>query len=237
MDRSAIEKIEAMSKPNIVSENGYSYSDKNLNIISVPTVETVSFNTLRGLVETLKREQDCYGGTIIVNVKGYNMVEVLTAINEADRSREYPYVAKAETTSFDFGRKLDYESMIIALKSKFVETEELLNVVQLLGNITNEQSAQTLDDGFTQNVVVKKGIALKENKNIKPIVKLIPYRTFLEVGQPESEFLLRLHDGNTVALYEADGGAWKLEARRKIADYLRRELVELISERRVLVTE
>ena len=127
--------------------------------------------------------------------------------------------------------------MIIALKSKFVETEELLNVVQLLGNITNEQSAQTLDDGFTQNVVVKKGIALKENKNIKPIVKLIPYRTFLEVGQPESEFLLRLHDGNTVALYEADGGAWKLEARRKIADYLRRELFELISERRVLVTE
>ena len=57
MDRSAIEKIEAMSKPNIVSENGYSYSDKSLNIISVPTVETVSFNTLRGLVETLKREQ------------------------------------------------------------------------------------------------------------------------------------------------------------------------------------
>lgn len=236
MDRTAIEKIESMAQPNIVTENGYLYSDKQLNIIKVPTVETVSFNTLRGLVETIKREYDSYYG-MIVNVKSYNMVEALTDINDADRSREYPYVAKAETTSFDFGRRLDYESMIIALKSKFVETSELLSVVQLLGNITNEQSAQTLDDGFTQNVVVKKGIALKENKSIKPIVKLTPYRTFLEVDQPESEFLLRLHDGNTVALYEADGGAWKLEARSKIANYLRSELDDLICEGQVIVTE
>ena len=237
MDRTAIEKIEEMSKPNIVREYGYSYSDKKLNIINVPRVKTVCFNTLRGLVETLKIEYGNYDGTIIVNVKGYDKVEVLTAIDDADRLREYPYEANAEITSFNFGYKLDYESMIIALKSKFVETPELLNVVQLLGNITNEQSAQTLDDGFTQNVVVKKGIALKENKNIKPIVKLIPYRTFLEVDQPESEFLLRLHDGNTVALYEADGGAWKLEARSKIAEYLRKELDELIKTGTVIVVE
>lgn len=237
MDRTAIEKIEEMSKPNIVREYGYSYSDKKLNIINVPRVKTVCFNTLRGLVETLKIEYGNYDGTIIVNVKGYDKVEVLTAIDDADRLREYPYEANAEITSFNFGYKLDYESMIIALKSKFVETPELLNVVQLLGNITNEQSAQTLDDGFTQNVVVKKGIALKENKNIKPIVKLIPYRTFLEVDQPESEFLLRLHDGNTVALYEADGGAWKLEARNKIAEYLRKELDGRIKTGTVIVVE
>lgn len=237
MDRTGIEKIESMARPNIVECNGHSYTDKKLSVIGVPTVDTVNFNTLRGLVETLKREHQFYNGTIIVNVKGYNKVEVLTAIAEADRSREYPYEATTETTTFDFGRRYDYESMIIALKSKFVETPELLNVVQLLGNITNEQSAQTLDDGFTQNVVVKKGIALKENKNIKPIVKLIPYRTFLEIEQPESEFLLRLHDGNSVALYEVDGGAWKLEARSKIAEYLREALSDLIADDKVIVTE
>lgn len=237
MDRTAIEKIAEMSAPNIITENGYSYSDKALQVISVPVVDTVNFNTLRGLVETLKKEYTNFDNTIIVNVKSYNKVEVLTSINDADRSREYPYEAKSETTAFEFGRRLDYETMIIALKSKFAETPELLNVVQLLGNITNEQSAQTLDDGFTQNVVVKKGIALKENKNIKPIVKLKPYRTFLEVEQPESEFLLRLHDGSTVALYEADGGAWKLEARSKIAEYLRSELANLIESGNVLVTE
>lgn len=237
MDKTAIEKIELMAKPNIVNVNGYSYTDKPLEIIQTPAVNTVSFNTLRGLVETLKREHANFGDTIIVNVKSYNRVEVLTAIEEADRTREYPYEANAETTTFEFGRRFDYETMIIALKSKFVETPELLNVVQLLGNITNEQSAQTLDDGFTQNVIVKKGIALKENKTIKPIVKLVPYRTFLEIKQPESEFLLRLHDGNTAALYEADGGAWKLEARKNIADYLRTELSGLIRTDHIIVVE
>ena len=114
--------------------------------------------------------------------------------------------------------------MMIALKSKFVQTPELLELVKLLGSITEQNSAQVSDDGFSQNVVVRKGIALKDNRTINPIVKLKPYRTFAEIDQPESEFLLRLSDGANVALYEADGGAWKLEARKRIADYLREAL-------------
>jgi len=68
-------------------------------------------------------------------------------------------------------------------------------------------------------------------------VKLKPYRTFNEVEQPESEFLLRLSDGAQVALYEADGGAWKLTARRNIADYLRKQLAALIDDGIVIVVE
>ena len=96
--------------------------------------------------------------------------------------------------------------------------------MKLLGSITEQNSAEVSDDGFSQNVVVRKGIALKDNRTINPIVKLKPYRTFAEIDQPESEFLLRLSDGANVALYEADGGAWKLEARKRIADYLREAL-------------
>lgn len=237
MDRTAIEKIAEMSAPNIIIENGYSYTDKEIHVIPEPKTKTVTFHTLRGLVETLKSEHEKFNAPMFVNVINYNTVEVFETLNTSDRSREYPYQATSETMNFDFGRCQDYETMIIALKSKFVETPELLNVVQLLGNITNEQSAQTLDDGFTQNVIVKKGIALKENRNIKPIVKLKPYRTFLEVEQPESEFLLRLHDGDTVALYEADGGAWKLTARTLIAEYLRKELAELIDAKNIVIVE
>lgn len=236
MDRTAIEKIAEMSAPNIITENGYTFSDKELYVIPEPKARKVTFHTLRGLVETLKSEHEFFNTPIFVNVINHNNVEVFDALNTSDRSREYPYLAVSELMHFDFDRRMDYETMIISLKSKFVETPELLNVVQLLGNITNEQSAQTLDDGFTQNVVVRKGIALK-NKNIKPIVKLKPYRTFLEVEQPESEFLLRLHDGDMVALYEADGGAWKLTARTLIAEYLRKELAELIEKKIVVIVE
>ena len=114
--------------------------------------------------------------------------------------------------------------MIICLKSRFAPTEDRDYLVQLLGNITDQQSVQTKDDGITQSATVKSGIQLVGEQRIKPIVTLKPYRTFLEVEQPESDFLIRLKDGRA-ALFEADGGAWKCEAVKNIADKLR-ELLE-----------
>lgn len=124
--------------------------------------------------------------------------------------------------------------MMIALKSKFVPTDELNELVKLLGTITEENRTAISDDGFTQSVNVKQGIALIGNKAVNPIVKLKPFRTFVEVDQPESEFLIRLRQGGEVALFEADGGAWKLEARHNVAENLR----ELLSDmENVLIVE
>lgn len=59
-------------------------------------------------------------------------------------------------------------------------------------------------------------------------VTLKPYRTFTEVEQPESQFVFRMkedkYDGVQCALFEADGGAWKLGAMEYIKEYLEREL-------------
>ena len=49
---------------------------------------------------------------------------------------------------------------------------------------------------------------------------LAPYRTFLEVEQPESDFVLRVNKEAKLALFEADGGFWKLEAVRLVKEYL-----------------
>ena len=237
MDKTFVEKIAELAAPNIIRSCGYEYSDKKLYPISSPQAGTLEFNTIRGMTEALNNESGIWVGPVIVNVRSHKSVEVYSALDESDRSREKPYVSTAELLDIPFGKWLDYESMMIALKSRFVETPELLQVVQLLGTITNEKSAQAIDDGFTQTVVVKKGIALKDNKVVKPIVTLKPYRTFAEVDQPESEFLIRLSENGTVALFEADGGAWKLQARSNIAHYIRANLHELIEEGKVIVTE
>lgn len=237
MDRSFVEKIVEMSAPNIVDKGGYEYTDKQLFPIKTPNVETIEFNTIRGMTETLKNEIDNFHGVVIVNVRNHKTIEVHSGVNSRDRSRETPYKCSAELIDIQFGRWLDYENMMIMLKSRFVETPELSQVVQLLGTITDEKSMQAIDDGFTQTVVVRKGIALKDNKVVKPIVRLKPYRTFNEVEQPESEFLLRLSEGGNVALFEADGGSWKLDARSKIAEYIKLELKELIDQGKVIVTE
>lgn len=224
MERTGIEKIVELAAPNVQKIDGRTYTDKRIVPVERPRVKTLELTTLNSLVKLIREESANYIAPLIVQVSSYDAVEVFAGIQAADRKRENPYRCKAETIRIQFDQKLDYESMMIALKSKFVQTPELLELVKLLGSITEQNSAQVSDDGFSQNVVVRKGIALKDNKTINPIVKLKPYRTFAEIDQPESEFLLRLSDGANVALYEADGGAWKLEARKRIADYLREAL-------------
>lgn len=237
MDRTAIEKIVALGAPNIHEENGYKYTDKELYCIREPKVSAITFHTLDGLIYTLLAEHKKFNAPLLVDVYDEETVIVYAAINDSDRQREEPYRVNAEIIDISFNRKLDYETMMITLKSKFAETPELLELVKLLGTICEENSAQFADDGFTQTVVVRKGIALKDNKAINPIVKLKPYRTFNEVDQPESEFLIRLSEGGCVALYEADGGAWKIQARKNVAEYLKTNLAELIESGEVIVVE
>lgn len=80
------------------------------------------------------------------------------------------------------------------------------------------------------------GVQLKATQTIKPIVTLQPYRTFLEVEQPVSDFLLRVDKEGGIALHQADGGAWKLAAKRSIAAYLKEQLAEEINAGKVVVT-
>lgn len=66
-----------------------------------------------------------------------------------------------------------------------------------------------------------------EQVDVPNQVKLQPFRTFAEVKQPESEFVFRLKkSGENIyaGIFEADGGAWKLEAIKRIKGYLEKEL-------------
>lgn len=104
-----------------------------------------------------------------------------------------------------------------------------------MSHIDTSQGVSTMDNGVTQEVSVRRGVALKEQQTVQPIVHLQPYRTFLEVAQPASDFLLRIDKDGHPALYEADGGAWKLEAKRSIAAYLGGQLADLVESGNVVV--
>ena len=111
-------------------------------------------------------------------------------------------------------------------------TEYLLG---LLSRMSEQSKVDTLDNGVTQTVETVQGVALKTSENIKPRVALAPFRTFLEVAQPESEFLLRVNENGDVGLFEADGGVWKLEAKQNICEYFQKRLSDLIDNNRVIV--
>jgi len=86
------------------------------------------------------------------------------------------------------------------------------------------------------------GVALKGFETVRPRVSLAPFRTFLEVEQPESEFLLRVSgatDGQPpqIGIIEAAGGVWKLKAKQNIATYFKERLVDFVEGGRVIVAE
>lgn len=232
MIKAAIEKILSLAEPHTVYSGDYEYSDKPLTLIGAPHISKLTLRTLKGFADVIRNERDIFPELTVA--VGENYAYTFTDFVEADRVRDFPYRTDADIPQIEFGRYMPYENMMIALKSKFVPTDELNELVKLLGTITEENRTAISDDGFTQSVNVKQGIALVGNRAVNPIVKLKPFRTFVEVDQPESEFLIRLRQGGEVALFEADGGAWKLEARHNIAERLR----ELLSDvENILIVE
>ena len=90
------------------------------------------------------------------------------------------------------------------------------------------------DNGIATSVVTKTGVALQTNESIRPIVSLRPYRTFQEVEQPASQFLIRINERG-ILFTEADGGMWKLKARETVKAYFEERLSDEISNGSVVV--
>lgn len=113
---------------------------------------------------------------------------------------------------------------MIGLQSQFVQNEDQQGVVKLCSNLEVSTVAMAEDDGISQRTTVKQGVTLKETVTVKGRVSLRPYRTFREIEQPASEFIFRLKskDGAVpdCALFEADGGKWKLDAVLTIKTWL-----------------
>ena len=111
------------------------------------------------------------------------------------------------------------KNMIIHVKDP--ETVELYSCLDDNRDREYLVTAKSMVPDFVFNHL--KGDAIVPNP-----VRLRPYRTFLEVEQPASEFVFRMkqdkYDGITCAIFEADGGAWKVAAMKAIKDYMQFEL-------------
>lgn len=142
--------------------------------------------------------------------------------------------------SFKPGVNYGHEAFMIALRAQFQPSEDQDYLLRILSSVSSQATVKSEDNGLGQQVSVNKGICNIQMQPVKSIVRLRPYRTFQEVEQPESEFLVRLtaeENGSiSIALHEADGGMWRLDARRAIADYLINGLTNEIDKGLVVVT-
>ena len=165
----------------------------------------------------------------MVHVISENYVKLISNIMK-DSGRETYMAASALNPTFNFGNYYGVESFIIAMQSCFVPNDDSAQILKVVGNIREEAVKQTSDDGISQAVMAKSGIATVEMVSVPNPVILAPYRTFIEVEQPASKFVFRMKQGQggsgpSCALFEADGGAWRLEAMKRIKSFLEAELI------------
>ena len=197
-----------------------------------PRAAILEINTLTGIVDFLKSDIDrLVDDGAQVHVVSATQVDVIGKLEGRHRQRNVFLRAESDDILekvFEFGRWYDAETFNISLQSLFADDEDRADVLKLVGNIKDETVMQAKDDGVTQGVTVKSGITLVERAEVPNPVTLIPFRTFPEIEQPPSDFILRLRprEGKLpeCALFEADGGKWQLEAITRIRAFLQTKL-------------
>lgn len=229
----AVQAIQDSVKTSVIAVDGVDYTTR---LVFAPPIEnpaeTLGAHTLTGLVDFLAANIDkLKSSDAAIQIASFDTVNIVSVLGGRPKRRDVLLTAKSASLGFVFGRYYDLETFNVALQSLFVDDNDRANVLKVIGGVKEEKVGEYSDDGVSQTVVAKAGIARVSDVRVPNPVTLRPYRTFAEVEQPASPFVLRMKrvedDMPECALYEADGGKWKLTAIENIAKYLRIKVAEL----------
>lgn len=233
--RPMVVAVNGRQKLCVPGDDGY-----EMQLMSEPVQEPalLALSTLTGLVDYVELNRDEIDlAKCVLHVEGPRCVSLRGRLTGEWQQRFTYAVATCEGVlgaagKFRFDEYGDHESVIVALQALFADAWDRSEVLGLLGGIKDGSVRQFDDNGVTQEVTARAGLTLVSNVSVPSPVVLAPYRTFRELEQPASAFVLRLKAGNPlpqVALFEADGGQWKLEAITRIRTWLAEKLGEKIA--------
>lgn len=223
-----IQKLEKMSEPKVIEVDGVSFTKDELKpVVYSPHPDTVELNSIEGFVQFIESKLYMENHSFIT-VDSFNQVTLHSELDIITRKRKPILKAKCiDRSSFQFGLFQPLDSFNIGILSKFEDTPERARLLAYTGNIQKDESVSSTDDGIGQSVSVKRGITTIEKTVVKNPFKLKPFRTFTEVEQPESLFILRIDKDFTLALFESDGAMWKITAMKNIKKYLSERIKEI----------
>lgn len=226
MIKEAIDRLLDLGPAQLLEAGGRAYTTKQVYPVLEPVPSTLKVGTLTALVDYLQSGldagtwEDLADGSgkkaLALHVEDERTVDILSALVGGFSQRAVYVRAAGAACPFRFGQGYDVESFIVALQAMFVMTPDLEAVLKLVGNIKDEAVINYSDDGVTQAVTARTGLAKVEQVPVMNPVRLRPYRTFGELEQPESPFVFRMKQQKgempLCTLIEADGGRWKLAA-------------------------
>lgn len=236
-----IKHIQATTQPLLTTLDGHTFivtadgkAEELRPIIDHP--DTLPLHSLDALVKLVRSEAAQAEKPLYITVPDHLTVRCFGQPMEKARFyRQAYYEASAtDVPGWEAKTQMGFEEAQIALRTRFQETDDTLYAMKLLSDISCGAKVVYNDNGIATTVTTQKGVALQTNEQIRPLIKLRPYRTFQEVEQPESIFLIRLNDRG-ISFTEADGGMWKLKARETIKAFLEEKLAKEAEESSVII--
>ena len=226
-------------KPETIEINGRTYCTKSLKRYDeADKAEPIRATTLTSLVDYIRESREELRDRMFIQVVNATKVLLYSGLLP-ERDRETLFEVNALLPRFEYGREYDQEAFLVSMQACFAPSDDREAVTILASNIVNTQEATFSDDGISQQAVIKTGITKKENALVPNPVKLIPYRTFLEVQQPESEFVFRISEGRGGApvfkLVAADGGRWEAVAVDNVKSYLVEALADIPNREQITI--
>jgi len=234
----AIQKIRDMVSPETYDLDGLNYSSRELVSVAsrTPPPDLVSISTLDGLVDYVNSPFDKPddgetpdGTTDMCCVISSPTDVTLTSALDGDFNQRLKFVkCAARVRPYRWpDRYIDIEDFIIGIQQLFIQDNTTADLLKIVGNLKSEAIGTLQDDGITQIVATRSGIASVANVELPNPITLRPYRTFHEIEQPASQFVLRLKGSGgetTAALFSTDDRQWETEAILSIKKYLKEKI-------------
>ena len=245
MIKEALQYIVGLSDIKTIEHNYETYSDRQLHRIpnEIDGPEPLVVNTLSGFMDYVAanegRAAECTDEPQYIQIVSPTEVRLVSVLN-TDNKRATYIKAAALLPEQNFGRILEQERFLIWLRTAFVDTESRKDMIEFCGCVTGNDVMNLDDDGISQKVSVSTYVGTRDAiAPTDPVLR--PYRTFVDIEQPESQFVFRAKKadmGVGFVLYEADGGAWKTAAMATIREYILKYMNEHADkfERREMIT-
>lgn len=205
--------------------------------VQEPTIPRIDTGTLSSITDyiTSGLDSNAEPGRLIVHIKDEDSVALISEVFGQENQREHLVLARNPVREFNFDYFMSQESFVIGLLSQFEMDDNLKLVLNYASKIKRDESVESSDDGVTQLVTAKTGVASLEKVTLPNPIELQPRRTFTEIEQPKSMFVFRVSAEKGFALFEADSGAWKLDAIEKMKKYYEEKLEEQIESGKVVI--
>lgn len=235
----------------VAEVNGIWYTTAGLHRVpaDLPYRVPLELGTLSGLCDFVKADPDglfsasATGTQSIIRISSPTEVSLVgvARLDESHTRERYAH-AMYELATFAFGSWMDREAFNIALQSLFRMDGNAAALLELVGNIVDTNAVEVVDDGVRQSVTRKSTVsgAVLEKGRPATHVLLAPFRSFAEIEPVVSSFVFRMRGGGgngavQVALFEADGGRWKLETIDRIAAEISKRLSDEIGAKKTIV--